>query len=86
MNRQELTQALNAFLADDVLQVASLSGGWGVGKTYFWRHYAGDLKLDERFTGHCYASLFGADSINEIRGRITAGMELARDRKLIVKR
>lgn len=86
MNRQELKKALDEFLADKVLQVASLSGSWGVGKTYFWRHYAAKLELDERFNGHCYASLFGADSIDEIRARIAAGMELVRDRKSLANR
>lgn len=87
MNRQQLAQALDAFIADKVLQVAALSGDWGVGKTYFWRHeYAKKLDLGEAFNGHCYASLFGADSLDETRGRIAAGMKLAKSRKAIAER
>lgn len=86
MNRNELTEALNSFLDDDVLQVAALSGDWGVGKTYFWRNFSESLQLGDAFNGQSYSSMFGANSLVEIRGRISAGMLLSKDRKNIMQR
>lgn len=86
MNRNQLTNALSAFLDDESLQVAALSGDWGVGKTYFWREYATSHDLPDMFNGSSYASVFGADSLEEIRTRIAAGMELSKDRKFIAER
>jgi hypothetical protein len=46
--------------------VISLNGMWGIGKTYFWNECA--QKLDKE--KYAYVSLFGKNSINEIKNDI----------------
>ncbi|WP_409035260.1 P-loop NTPase fold protein, partial [Klebsiella pneumoniae] len=58
-----ITKILDNFLISEE-KVAVLKGEWGVGKTHFWkRYYAKQI-------AYAYVSLFGVNSINEIKKEI----------------
>lgn len=86
MNRENVLEALDTFLASEELQTAALSGSWGIGKTHLWREFANQLELPESLNGISYASLFGVDTLSELRARITSGLTLTQSRKSIVER
>lgn len=48
--------------------VISISGEWGIGKTYFWNNFIKDYKEKElKYKQIAYVSLFGINSLNDIR-------------------
>lgn len=51
--------------------VVALKGGWGEGKTYFWKKSIVAKRPTERFL---YASVFGAQSVQEVRERLVADL------------
>ena len=67
----ELTAWLERVLfnASDPIVIA-LKGGWGEGKTYFWRNHVVPRHPSITIV---YASVFGAESIQEVRQRVVAG-------------
>ncbi|MDK2061479.1 P-loop NTPase fold protein [Aliarcobacter butzleri] len=51
--------------------VISISGEWGIGKTYFWNNFIKDYKEKElKDKQIAYISLFGINSLNDIRTSI----------------
>ena len=51
--------------------VISISGEWGIGKTYFWNNFIKDKKEEElKYKQIAYVSLFGINSLNDIRTSI----------------
>ncbi|HDX8813932.1 P-loop NTPase fold protein [Klebsiella variicola] len=66
-----ITKILDNFLISDD-KVAVLKGEWGVGKTHFWkRYYSKKNKAKEiQQIAYAYVSLFGVNSINEIKKEI----------------
>lgn len=51
--------------------VISISGEWGIGKTYFWNNFIKDYKEKElKDKQIAYVSLFGINSLNDIRTSI----------------
>ena len=51
--------------------VISISGEWGIGKTYFWNNFIKDYKEKElKYKQIAYVSLFGINSLNDIRTSI----------------
>lgn len=51
--------------------VISISGEWGIGKTYFWDNFIKDYKEKElKYKQIAYVSLFGINSLNDIRTSI----------------
>ena len=63
-----ITKILDEFLASDD-RVAVIKGEWGVGKTHFWnRYYEGKRnKREIDQIAYSYVSLFGLNSIGELR-------------------
>jgi hypothetical protein len=60
---------IRRFLASKDPEVICISGRWGVGKTYGWNRYLGDAEAQngialERYS---YVSLFGINSLDELR-------------------
>ncbi len=48
--------------------VISISGEWGIGKTYFWNNFIKDYKEKElKYKQIAYVSLFGINLLNDIR-------------------
>ena len=59
--------------------VLALQGGWGEGKTYFWKNsIVKNLPLE----AHGYISAFNADSLDTIRNRIIVAASQSRTTKL----
>src|SRR5207302_496706 len=53
-------------------EVLSLKGAWGVGKTYAWNKLVSDNKKNIALPRYCYVSLFGMNSIADLRLAIYA--------------
>ena len=64
----QITKAvLKDFLSNAEANVLSLTGAWGTGKTYAWREALLAQKEDLKFKHYCYVSLFGINSMAELR-------------------
>ncbi|EKI0111554.1 MULTISPECIES: P-loop NTPase fold protein [Klebsiella pneumoniae complex] len=66
-----ITKILDNFLISDD-KVAVLKGEWGVGKTHFWKRYYSKKNKAKGIQqiAYAYVSLFGVNSINEIKKEI----------------
>jgi hypothetical protein len=69
---QHVRNVINAFLSDDDTSVLVLKGGWGVGKTYFWKNYIASriTNMDLNQIAYSYVSLFGLNDIDSTRTKI----------------
>ena len=65
-----IEEALLKFLSDKTINVAVLKGGWGIGKTYFWRNLFEATRNNLDFKAYSYVSLFGANDANDLRKQI----------------
>jgi hypothetical protein len=65
-------QAIRAFLRTSTPQVLCIRGKWGVGKTFIWNDVFTQAKADRAVAlpHYCYVSLFGLQSIDEVRQSI----------------
>lgn len=67
-----LSGEIRRFLASEAAEVLCITGRWGVGKTYAWAEAlkiaqaSGDIRLEK----YSYVSLFGQNSLGEIRSAI----------------
>jgi hypothetical protein len=60
-------KVLAGFLADPEPGVLAIKGEWGVGKTYLWNQFIARQKMVKGYRAYSYASLFGLESIAELR-------------------
>lgn len=67
MSVQSTQAMLREFLTNDQSDVLALTGAWGVGKTYAWRQALMANKDDIKLTQYCYVSLFGINTMSELR-------------------
>lgn len=72
-----LASAIAQFFNRNDISVGVIKGEWGVGKTYFWKHFiAGcDYAKSNRKTVF-YVSLFGVKDREDLSSRILAGIEI----------
>lgn len=64
----QITEAvLKDFLCNEEANVLALTGAWGTGKTYAWREALLAHKDNIKFKQYCYVSLFGINSMPELR-------------------
>ncbi len=64
----EITKSvLRDFLTNDRNDVLALTGAWGVGKTFAWRQALMANKDYIKLTQYCYVSLFGINTMSELR-------------------
>ena len=66
---------ISDFLQDKELKIMSFTGDWGIGKTYLWneiREKLGQIKLDKEYKYYSYTSIFGIDSIKDLKCAIQA--------------
>lgn len=64
----QITKAvLKDFLCSTDTNVLALTGAWGTGKTYAWREALLAHKGSIKFKHYCYVSLFGINSMAELR-------------------
>lgn len=67
MSVQITKTVLRDFLSNAEADVLALTGAWGTGKTYAWREALLAHKDDIKFKQYCYVSLFGINSMTELR-------------------
>lgn len=67
MSLKELHSRIEAILDEPNPLVLALKGGWGEGKTYFWKNFVTTGRHAPRIG---YVSLFGLESIADLRTRV----------------
>lgn len=57
------------FLSNNEPEVLSISGEWGIGKTFCWKQYLGNALHQKKIAleRYAYASLFGVNSLDELK-------------------
>lgn len=72
MTASLVRQAIHAFLETSTPQVLCIRGKWGVGKTFVWNDAFKEAKAKSAIAlpYYCYVSLFGLQSIDEVRQTI----------------
>ena len=75
MNLDTLRTIVKRFLVEPRSEVLVLSGGWGVGKTYFWKKCVDDFKTDSARRTVSYVSLFGISSIRDLQIAVLANLQ-----------
>ncbi len=85
MSVQLVRQEVDRFLSTKDPEVISISGRWGVGKTFAWNCYLDDARRKRQIAlgRYSYVSLFGVNSLDELKYSIfensvmssTAGLE-----------
>ncbi|MEG8026368.1 hypothetical protein QP162_21980 [Sphingomonas aurantiaca] len=72
MSIQILNAQLSRFLASKEPEVLCIRGRWGVGKTFGWNHALDAAVLNQNMAlqRYAYVSLFGLNSITELRNSI----------------
>jgi hypothetical protein len=72
MSTATVDSVVERFLKSANPEVLILKGAWGVGKTHAWRTLVERLKDELGLGQYCYVSLFGLNSIAELRLAIVA--------------
>ena len=67
MSVQVTKAILKAFLTSTETDVLALTGSWGTGKTYAWCEALIEHKKEIKFKNYCYVSLFGINTMSELR-------------------
>lgn len=69
---------IRRFLASEEPEVLCIKGKWGVGKTFAWRKYLADAEAlkASAFDRYSYVSLFGLNSLDDLRYAIVEGSVL----------
>ncbi|MGO6754894.1 P-loop NTPase fold protein [Rhizobium ruizarguesonis] len=77
MSAKNIRAAIERFLVSDTPQVLCIRGAWGTGKTFNWKTISRELRdkpaaiaLNE----YSYVSLFGLNSLNEVKTQILQSM------------
>jgi hypothetical protein len=67
-----LAAELARFLGSAEPEVLCITGKWGVGKTFAWNHYLREAqdKGNVRLAKYAYVSLFGRNSLDDVRTAI----------------
>ncbi len=65
-------QVMKASLDTQGGSVISISGPWGIGKTHFWRKFMEENNKDLRIQRYSYVSLFGIDSLDNLKFSIAS--------------
>ncbi len=71
MTAKHAAREITAFLAGDRAETLCVMGPLGVGKTFAWKQYLAETALKSPITrNYAYASLFGLNSLDELRHAI----------------
>jgi hypothetical protein len=75
MSAAQVQREIERFLASEVPEVLCFKGKWGVGKTYSWNRYLKQAKDGGHIAlkRYAYVSLFGLNSIDQMRLAIVEG-------------
>lgn len=69
MSTELVKNEIRRFLSTEEPEVISVSGHWGVGKTFAWNRYLKEAQADDSIAlkHYSYISLFGINSLDELR-------------------
>lgn len=67
MTIELVKEQVKRFVENDEPQVMAIKGRWGIGKTHAWNTYIHDFKEDIELKKYSYVSLFGINSVNDIK-------------------
>ncbi|MFL0992995.1 hypothetical protein ACJO1Z_09115 [Vibrio parahaemolyticus] len=67
MSVELVQEQMFKFLVSDKPEVLAIKGAWGLGKTYCWNEFIELKKYDCALKSYSYVSLFGANSLNDIK-------------------
>lgn len=72
MTLEVIESQLKKFLESDIPQVIAIRGNWGVGKTFLWRKMYDEAREKKAlaFTTQSYVSLFGINSVDDLKVEI----------------
>lgn len=79
MSIQTFETIITGFLKNDIPEVAVLYGPWGVGKTYVWNNLVRKHKNEIKLPYYSYVSLFGINSIRELKNAIFVNKKSANE-------
>lgn len=78
MTTVPVVSALDCFIADATPTALALHGSWGRGKTTLWQRRVAEARSAGRLTrSYAYLSLFGLNSISEVRTELYLVLEAA---------
>jgi hypothetical protein len=69
MATELIAEEIRRFLSSTEPEVICITGHWGVGKTFAWRHYLSEASSKKKIAlpHYSYISLFGISSLEELR-------------------
>jgi hypothetical protein len=70
MSIELVKEQIFEFLNSNEPQVMAIKGRWGIGKTYTWNQLINEHKKDIALKSYSYVSLFGVNSLNDIKRTI----------------
>lgn len=70
MSLERVREEVKDFLISEDVRVLSISGRWGVGKTYVWKEAIKEYRTETKLHNYAYVSVFGLNSIDALRTRI----------------
>jgi len=81
MSIKKLEGELKRFLRTEEPEVICIKGKWGVGKTYSWNYFISNAVREDAVAlgRYSYVSLFGLNSLNELKYAIFEGMVATSD-------
>lgn len=76
MSINNIKKNIGKFLESENHELLALYGEWGIGKTYLWNKIIKEKrsKIPGIYTGYAYVSLFGLNSVDELKNRCFESM------------
>ena len=68
--QEQIKQRISEFLSSTGPVTICIRGAWGTGKTYAWKEWVKDSKDELQNERYSYVSLFGIDSLNDLKFQI----------------
>lgn len=68
--QKQIKQRISEFLSTPDPVTISIRGAWGTGKTYAWKEWVEDTKDELQNERYSYVSLFGIDSLKDLKLQI----------------
>ncbi|HAU0604412.1 TPA: hypothetical protein JBH38_03195 [Legionella pneumophila] len=75
MSLKYIEEQIIAFLNSNKAEVLALYGRWGIGKTFLWNKIIENKNFAPCYKQYSYVSLFGINSINELKTATIVNME-----------
>lgn len=76
MSVEAVEQVCKELLCENKVSSICIKGDWGIGKTHFWKKFLRDHAREvTRYRMYSYVSLYGINSIDDLRNAILQNME-----------